>query len=114
MVYTENMNLIEGAQLSVNEGYLSTETNQDGYYTFEASVLDGSQLDIDISYDTYLTDGVTSLDLSLITRHILGVESLDSPYKLIAADVNNSKSISTLDIILIQKLFFRLMIAFRM
>ena len=33
-------------------------------------------------------EGVNTLDLVLITRHLLGVENLDSPYKLIAAAAN--------------------------
>jgi len=54
--------------------------------------------------DTPAANGVTSLDISLIRRHILAVAALDSPYKLLAADVNCSKSISTLDITLIRRL----------
>lgn len=44
-------------------------------------------------------NGVTSLDLVLIKRHILNLERLDDPYRLIAADVNYSGSISTQDLI---------------
>jgi hypothetical protein len=40
----------------------------------------------------------------LISKHILGVEQLGSPYKMIAADVNNSRSITTLDLIQLRKL----------
>jgi hypothetical protein len=37
-------------------------------------------------------DGVTTLDISLVRRHILNNIVLDSPYKLLAADVDgNSK-----------------------
>ncbi|MFQ5445455.1 MAG: hypothetical protein ACE5FF_00840 [Saprospiraceae bacterium] len=32
--------------------------------------------------------GVTTYDLVLITKHILGVQPLGSPYKIIAADAN--------------------------
>ncbi len=48
-------------------------------------------------------NGVTSYDLVLISRHILGIDLLDSPYKLIAADANKSGTVSTLDVVLIQK-----------
>ncbi|MCR9103050.1 MAG: T9SS type A sorting domain-containing protein, partial [bacterium] len=40
----------------------------------------------------------------LISKHILGVDPLDSPYKRIAADANNSGSITTLDLIQLRKL----------
>jgi hypothetical protein len=40
----------------------------------------------------------------LIQRHILGVQPLGSPYKMIAADVNNSRTITTLDVIQLRRL----------
>jgi hypothetical protein len=49
-------------------------------------------------------NGVSTYDLILISRHILGVELLDSPYKIIAADVNKSGSVSTLDLIALRKM----------
>ena len=49
-------------------------------------------------------NGVSTFDLVLISKHILGVQPLGSPYKMIAADVNNSRSITTLDLIQLRKL----------
>lgn len=49
-------------------------------------------------------NGVSTLDMVFIQQHILGVEALSSPYKLIAADVNNTGSLSTLDLIELRKL----------
>ncbi|HLP95948.1 MAG TPA: T9SS type A sorting domain-containing protein, partial [Saprospiraceae bacterium] len=43
-------------------------------------------------------------DLVLISKHILGLEPLNSPYKMIAADANKSGSITTFDIVEIRKL----------
>ena len=48
-------------------------------------------------------NGLTVCDLIDIRRHVLGMENLDSPYKLIAADVNNSGQITTLDIVEISR-----------
>ena len=50
------------------------------------------------------SEGVTTLDISLTRRHILAVASLDSPYKLLAADVDGSGSISTLDLSFMRRL----------
>jgi hypothetical protein len=50
------------------------------------------------------SDGVTTLDISLVRRHILSVSNLDSPYKLLAADVDGSSTITTLDLSLIRRL----------
>ncbi len=53
-------------------------------------------------------NGISTFDLLLISRHILGVVPFDSPYKRIAADVNGSESITTLDIILLRRLLLSL------
>ena len=52
--------------------------------------------------------GITTLDITLIRRHILGLAMLDSPYKMLAADVNLSGTISTLDITLMRRLILGL------
>ena len=49
-----------------------------------------------------MINGVTTLDLLYIQKHLLGIELLSSPYALIAADVNRSGDVSTLDVALIQ------------
>ncbi len=50
------------------------------------------------------TNGVTTADIVKIQRHILGIETLNSPYKLIAADVNASATITAADVSEIRKL----------
>ena len=49
------------------------------------------------------SQGVTTLDITLLRRHILAIARLDSPYKLLAGDVNRSGSVSTLDITLMRR-----------
>jgi hypothetical protein len=51
-----------------------------------------------------LLNGVTTYDLVLISKHILGLEPLNSPYKMIGADANKSGSITTFDISELRKL----------
>lgn len=58
------------------------------------------------------TQGVSTYDIYLISQHILGIKPLDSPYKLIAADINNSGSISIIDIILLRKLILSVELGF--
>jgi len=48
-------------------------------------------------------NGITTLDMLIILKHILNIELLDSPYKSIAADVNRNNSISTADLVAIRK-----------
>lgn len=49
-------------------------------------------------------NGVSTYDIVLISKHLLGIETLDSPYKMIAADINKSGHISTLDMVLLRKM----------
>jgi len=49
-------------------------------------------------------NGVTTLDLVAISKHILALEPLTSPYKIIAADANHNGSVTTFDIVEIRKL----------
>jgi len=44
-------------------------------------------------------NGVSTLDIVFMRLHILGTTLLNSPYKIIAADVNKSNNVSTLDIV---------------
>ena len=53
-------------------------------------------------------NGVTTLDIALIRQQILGLASLDSPYKLLAADVNASGTVTTLDLDSIRRLILGL------
>jgi len=59
---------------------------------------------LEADYNDDVFNGITTLDIVLIQKHILGLKVLDSPYKLIAADVDNSESVSGLDIIQLRKL----------
>ncbi len=54
--------------------------------------------------DDYPLNGVSTLDLLLIQKHILGIEPLSSPYRIIAADANGSGSVTTADIVALRRL----------
>ncbi|MGI9160135.1 MAG: hypothetical protein ACR2K1_10335 [Saprospiraceae bacterium] len=43
--------------------------------------------------------GFTTFDLLQISKHILGIESFSSFYQMLAADINNSKTVTTFDIV---------------
>ncbi|NBC05878.1 MAG: hypothetical protein GVY26_01640 [Bacteroidetes bacterium] len=49
-------------------------------------------------------NGVSTLDLVLMSKHILGLQPFDSHYDYIAADINRSGSVTVLDIIQLRKL----------
>lgn len=60
------------------------------------------------SKDINPLNGVTTLDMIKILKHILGSEILDSPYKIIAADANNSNAITTSDMVAIRKVILNI------
>ncbi|MBT8231440.1 MAG: T9SS type A sorting domain-containing protein, partial [Bacteroidia bacterium] len=49
-------------------------------------------------------NGVSTIDLIFIQRHILGLQPFDSPYKYIAGDVNNDNDITAIDLVELRKL----------
>jgi hypothetical protein len=79
-------------------------TDSNGAFMFANSLPLGSDYTLTPSNDGNPTNGVSTYDLVLITKHILGIEPLGSPYKMIAADANKNNSITTFDIVEIRKL----------
>ncbi|MBL7809049.1 MAG: T9SS type A sorting domain-containing protein, partial [Saprospiraceae bacterium] len=79
-------------------------SNTDGEYNFLQNIPFGSNFTITPKRDDNPLNGVTTYDLVLISKHILGLEPLNSPYKMIAADANRSGSITTFDVVEIRKL----------
>ena len=53
-------------------------------------------------------NGVSTFDLVLISKHILGIAELDSPYKHIAADINHSGTITAFDMVQLRQLILNI------
>ncbi|MDV7391670.1 hypothetical protein RZS08_09970, partial [Arthrospira platensis SPKY1] len=62
--------------------------------------------------NTGLQNGVTTLDLVGMKKHILLLDLLDSPYAVIASDANRSNSVTTLDMVEITKVILGVSPAF--
>ena len=78
-------------------------TTQDGSYAFTNNPMYNDYIITGEKNDDWL-NGVSTLDVVLIQRHILGLTPLSSPYKMIAADASNDEQISGVDLIIIRKL----------
>jgi len=76
----------------------------DGSYEFSKAVPMFSNYVVTPTNDKNPLNGVSTYDLVLISKHILGLDPLNTPYKMIAADVNKSGSITTFDIVEARKL----------
>lgn len=96
----ENGTLINDAVISCAEN--TYESNFDGEYDFPIPA--GETCNIHPVKNTNHSNGVSTFDIALIRKHILNVSRLNSPYKMIAADVNGSGTISGLDMVIIRKM----------
>ncbi len=83
---------------------LSTATDLNGLFGFNGVLPLNSNYSLTPTKDNDPLNGVSTFDLVLINKHILGLEPLNSPYKMIAADANSSRSITTYDIVELRKL----------
>lgn len=80
----------------------STATDDTGLYAFEQlPYFDGYMVKPHAASD--FSNGVSTLDLVLIQRHILGFQELSGAHNLIAADINGSSAISSSDIVELRK-----------
>ncbi len=103
VVTTEMEAEIEGVEMALVGTSDMRLTNDDGSYAFADMPMGGSYV-VSPSFDVNYLNGVSTIDLIKIQRHVLGIELLNSPYKLIAADVNNSGSINGIDLVELRKL----------
>ncbi len=97
------MNVTFGAP-GIPPAQLIVPTDIDGHYTFAGALPLGSSYELIPTKDDSPLNGVSTFDLVLINKHILGLEPLSSPYKMIAADANSSRSITTFDLVELRKL----------
>ncbi|RMD97424.1 MAG: T9SS C-terminal target domain-containing protein [Bacteroidetes bacterium] len=78
-------------------------TSPQGVFQFP-DVPVGYDFTVTPSYNDNPLNGVTTFDIVLLQRHILHVQLLDSPYKVIAGDVNNNGTLTVSDVVDLRKL----------
>ena len=82
---------------------LTTNTDDDGNYAFD-NLIANNNYEVSPELEGYTMAGISTLDLVLIQQHILNIRPFESPYKWLAADVNNSNSISAVDLVVLRQL----------
>lgn len=100
-----NFETLPGAPNPLQSQY--SQTIEDSCYTLHlAQIPFGSDYQATIRGERTLGPliGVTTYDLVLISKHILGTEPFTSVYQAVAADVNKSSSVTTFDIVETRKL----------
>ncbi len=107
MIETEGGMGVEEVEVNLGsvlpEYPVTTMTDATGYYAFPENALN-ADYQLTSSKDVDYLNGVSTLDLVKIQRHILGLEELNSPYKLIAADINGDTEIKAHDLVELRKL----------
>jgi SdrD B-like domain/GEVED domain len=98
-----NVNITGSVNFAPPFSYFDMSDNL-GLFNVSNSVPIAADMTISPAKDDNPLNGVTTYDLVLISKHILGIEPLSSPYKMIAADANKSNSITTFDIVELRKL----------
>ena len=91
-----------GIDLQAGNSFLAGATSDNGRFGFSAVPGCGRKA-IQLRKNDAHDNGLSTLDLILVQKHILNRDPLDSPYKLLAADVDMSGTISTLDLIKMRK-----------
>ena len=89
----------------------STRTDASGDFIFE-DLPAGLSYRVTPERDTNDINGITTFDLALINKHVLSLDTLDTPWKIIAADANGSNAVSTIDIVEGRKILLSLNTAF--
>lgn len=103
-IANEEADDVEDVEMNISSGATSPlMTGSDGDYMFP-NLPGGTNYTVTPEKDSNHGNGISTFDLIIMQKHILGIESLDSPYKIIAADVNMSQTISTVDIVELRRL----------
>ncbi len=82
---------------------LEAVTDSTGRYRFD-NVPAAQNYTLAPQHNRNPVNGVTSFDLARISKHILGAEALNSPWKILAADANGSNSVTSFDIVECRKI----------
>ncbi len=108
IVKDESGKTIENVNLTVNTVIPKPlTTGNDGAFLF-SGLKKGQDYIISPEKDINYTNGITTVDLLTIQKHILGIKQLSSPYKMIAADVDKNGYVSTKDLFELRKLILQI------
>lgn len=80
------------------EDEVSVNTDYSGTYATNMVVRDGTA-DIIPVKDSDAGNGISTMDLIRVQRHILGLRYIANPYQLIAADVNRDGKVNPIDLV---------------
>ena len=105
-ITTEQGELVPNIAIGLSSGAVNyfLGTNERGAFFFDDFEAEQFELAPSGPFDNNVRNGVTTFDVLLLQKHILNLRPLDSPYKLIAADLNNSGDITAFDMLLLRQM----------
>ncbi len=113
LVYTEDGRLVPNVSLQLHEAFSdelmrSDTSDNSGSYQLGQIAANDYYYYLMPDFDTDPLNGITTLDLVRLQRHIIGLLRLESPYKIIAADLNRDNRVTASDIIDLRRAILRL------
>lgn len=107
-IHNEMGDMVEDVHVQINgPDPLKIMTDSKGHFEFPDLAFGQDYTVVPYKEDNPL-NGVSTLDLIMISKHILGIQRLNTPYKIIAADVDRSGHISTFDLIRLRRLILHI------
>jgi hypothetical protein len=97
--------MVEQVEVRATSTKMKT-TRSDGFYELELKT--GADYQLVPEKLINPLNGVSTFDLVLITKHILGKELFENPYQHIAADANKSGTITAFDLVQLRKLILNI------
>jgi hypothetical protein len=94
---------IENARVELSSVNAEAMTDENGVYDLGEQEF-GDPYALHVTKDDDPLNGVSTKDIILIVRHLLGLQAFETPYEYIAADVNASNSIEVGDIVALRRL----------
>jgi hypothetical protein len=97
-VYTESgYGLQDVNMMLISQDSNFLYTHEDGRYHFDSIPMQASYRVVPVM-NTNPMEGISIVDLILLHRHVVGIEPIRSPYRLIAADINRDGAITEDDV----------------
>jgi len=112
-IQTTTGDMVEEVEIFMKgTGEMPAMITTDDSGSFEYRVEKGADYTIRPKKDKQPLNGVSTFDLVLIQKHILGLQTFDSPYSYIAADVNQSGAVTAFDMVITRQLILNIITSF--
>ena len=108
VIATEELSTVAGVQVGLSgNSFANMTTGDDGHFVFSA-LDEGFDYTITPLLESNPLNGVSTFDLVLMSKHILGLQPLETPYQVVASDINNDGRVTAQDAIALRRLILNI------